>query len=217
VSEVLAIETGHLEHIRSRVADGEPGGKIFCRETGDFLGWYSSTYPDWFRNKGLRRKEVLEIIDKRLRDETLTDRQSEMLADLVWSSADEYHIVRGWDGESAVVDLPWDGFLESAGDFLDDAGAPGGPGGMTMTPLAFAGGKGWRREPSILRRLLGIGGMSAMAGMLGGDASMTDRRGPPRRDDIMRRKLKKHPALGRAKSEKQQGCIKLCGVLIAVK
>ncbi|MHB8880374.1 MAG: hypothetical protein ACYC69_02570 [Thermodesulfovibrionales bacterium] len=85
----LEVAPGHLEFIRSRVADGEAGGRGWDAETGEFFG-YDSSYPEWFRNKDYRRAEVLRIIDKYLGGGSLTPRQQDIFEDLVTSSMDEY-------------------------------------------------------------------------------------------------------------------------------
>lgn len=171
--KVLRVSRGHLHYMRDLVDAGQPSWNDF--HEGRFVRRVPSTYPDWFRDKGLRKKRILTIIDKCVRGIALTALQAGTLADLVRSSAQEYENACTW---AMRHDRPWPGFLKSAGDFLDDAG---GPGGMTVMPFAFARALGGRRGPSVAGGLFGMAVMSAIpATALGGaDSAMTDRRGPP--------------------------------------
>lgn len=79
--------TRSLEEIRQTVSDGEAGGRIVTDQqgqgsTGQTTG-YSSSFPDWFRNKGYGKAETLRAIDYALAGQGVTARQKIMLEDLL--------------------------------------------------------------------------------------------------------------------------------------
>ncbi len=82
-----------LEQIRQAVADGEAGGRIVVDQqgqgsTGQTTG-YSSSFPDWFRNKGYGKADTLQAIDYALAGEGVTARQKVMLEDLLQGKRSE--------------------------------------------------------------------------------------------------------------------------------
>jgi len=82
-----------LEQIRQAVSDGEAGGRVVIDQqgqgsTGQTMG-YSSSFPDWFKNKGYGKTETLQTIDFALKGQGVTARQKIMLEDLLQSKRAE--------------------------------------------------------------------------------------------------------------------------------
>lgn len=86
----LSLNPSHqrsLEEIRQAIRDGEAGGRVVIDQhgqgsTGQTVG-YSSSFPDWFRNKGYGKAETLQAIEYALTGEGVTARQKIMLEDLM--------------------------------------------------------------------------------------------------------------------------------------
>lgn len=75
-----------LEVVRQEISDGQAGGKVFTERDGqggtmDVTG-YSSSFPDYFRNKGYTKAEALGAIDKILSGDGVTAKQRIMVEDL---------------------------------------------------------------------------------------------------------------------------------------
>lgn len=78
-----------LDFIESRIQSGEAGKRIYNEETGKWSG-ASSTYPDWFKNKDLTKKETLNIIKKVKEGRKLTSKQEEIFNDIVEGARKEF-------------------------------------------------------------------------------------------------------------------------------
>ncbi|HET7615948.1 MAG TPA: hypothetical protein VFK27_03235, partial [Bacillales bacterium] len=77
------VEKAILKGLREEIKAGEAGGKIYDEEEGRITGGFSSTFPEYFRNKGYSQAETLRIISSVLDDKPITERQKGILSDLV--------------------------------------------------------------------------------------------------------------------------------------
>lgn len=73
-----------LQDIRNEVEQGKAGSRIVSQDEHGNLNGYaeSSTFPDYFKNKGYTKKESLIAIDKALDGKPLTPKQLAMVEDL---------------------------------------------------------------------------------------------------------------------------------------
>jgi len=77
-----------LTEMRSEIDAGEAlKGTLVRDEEGKIINRFgaASTFPDYFKRKGLSKKNVLKTIDKALKNEQLTDKQKSILNDLIES------------------------------------------------------------------------------------------------------------------------------------
>lgn len=77
------VESAILKGLRDEINQGEAGGRIYDEELGRYTGGYPSTFPDYFKNKGYSKAETLRIISLALDKQPMTERQKNILTDLV--------------------------------------------------------------------------------------------------------------------------------------
>ena len=77
VQPKLALEqvrySGEIQELLDTVKTGEPGKRVF-KETGEVTG-YGSSYPNFMKNKGWGKEEVITALEKGLRGEPLREKQ----------------------------------------------------------------------------------------------------------------------------------------------
>lgn len=94
----LAVEKPVVEGIKADIERGRAGSRIPIKdELGVIIGYegISSTYPDYFRDKGYTKQETLNIVDKYLAGKSLTDKQSAILDDLIKGKQQEIDATAG--------------------------------------------------------------------------------------------------------------------------
>ncbi len=71
-------QTDTLKAIRQEVSDGEAGQRVGIYNTHEpgftQVSWGSS-FPEYFKNKGLTKKEILPILDRIIKGESVTEKQ----------------------------------------------------------------------------------------------------------------------------------------------
>lgn len=71
-----------LQAMRSEIAQGEAGSRIHTKDSqgyrAEIIG-QGSTFPEYFKNQGLSKDSVLNIIDKKIEGKKLTDSQENVL------------------------------------------------------------------------------------------------------------------------------------------
>lgn len=86
-----------LNAIRQDVERGYAGTRLPVRNefgvTVNYEG-ISSGFPEYFRSKGYRKEEVLNIIDKAVKGEKLTEKQNRILSDTVEGKTSEFESAR---------------------------------------------------------------------------------------------------------------------------
>lgn len=88
---VDALDKEHLRYIMERIESSDEGTiKTYNAEGGEVTGRLGSPYPDWYKNKGYTRKNVLRAIKKALEGKTLGKKQLKDLKALLEDSRDEY-------------------------------------------------------------------------------------------------------------------------------
>ena len=86
-----------LNAIRQDVESGYAGGRLPIRDEFGVITEYKgidSGFPEYFRSKGYRKKEVLDIIDKATKGEKLTEKQNSILSDIVEGKTTELESAR---------------------------------------------------------------------------------------------------------------------------
>ena len=81
-----AYNKSHLEFIRDRVIAAEPPKRTGVGEETKTAGGY----PEWFRNKGYTRIQIIKVVNNALEGKKLNPKQSDALDDLMQSSLKEY-------------------------------------------------------------------------------------------------------------------------------
>lgn len=71
-----------LKAIKEEINRGDPGGRIFDEEKGRYVDGYSSTYPDYFKNKDYEKAKVVPILDKWIAGEKITPKEFLIVQDL---------------------------------------------------------------------------------------------------------------------------------------
>lgn len=92
-TEPLKPSKEHLEYIKEWIDQGEAGGRNFINNEnapGREVVGFSSTFPEWFKNKGYNKKDAMKIVQKYMDGKALTEKQQEIFNDLVRSSEREY-------------------------------------------------------------------------------------------------------------------------------
>lgn len=79
-----------LQFLRDRLATSEGPSKIKDPETGQVIANTGSGYPEWFQSKGYKQKETLKMLDAAIEGKALTQRQHNIVTDLLESSGREY-------------------------------------------------------------------------------------------------------------------------------
>lgn len=75
-------EIAALTTMRALIEEGAPGG-VTSPAKGEERKRFPSTYPNWFRDRGYSKKEVIAAIDKRLAGKPLTENQYLVLTTLM--------------------------------------------------------------------------------------------------------------------------------------
>ena len=75
------VQNAVLKEMKKMISEGTPGTRVKI-DTGEVRG-LSSTFPKWFQNKGYAKKESLRILENVIAGKTVTERQAEMVSDLV--------------------------------------------------------------------------------------------------------------------------------------
>ncbi len=86
-----------LNAIRQDIERGYAGARIPIRDEFGVITDYkgiASGFPEYFRNKGYRKEEVLNIIDKAIKGEKLTEKQNNILSDIVEGKTGELESAR---------------------------------------------------------------------------------------------------------------------------
>lgn len=89
--EILNIDDFALDRLKKRINESQAGFRTAkINDNNEMVGTISgqSTFPEFFKNKGLTRDSVLNIIDKYKNKKKLTDNQKETLVDLYNSLID---------------------------------------------------------------------------------------------------------------------------------
>ncbi|RLA76118.1 MAG: hypothetical protein DRG33_08175, partial [Deltaproteobacteria bacterium] len=104
--DVLYVMKGDMEQ-------GEPGRQTAHPRTGQPI-IYKSTYPEWFSNRGLKKKQMLTILDKAIKGKKLTENQQTILNDSLDLAETEYRQRYGdaWDGEFLDIASIWHSQME---------------------------------------------------------------------------------------------------------
>jgi len=86
-----------LNAIRQDVERGYAGARLPVRDEFGVITEYkgiASGFPEYFRGKGYRKEEVLNIIDKAIQGEKLTKKQNNILSDVVEGKTKEFESAR---------------------------------------------------------------------------------------------------------------------------
>jgi len=86
-----------LNAIRQDVERGYAGARLPVKDEFGVITDYkgvASGFPEYFRNKGYRKEEVLNIIDKAAKGEKLTEKQNKILSDIVEGKVKEFESAR---------------------------------------------------------------------------------------------------------------------------
>lgn len=81
-----------LEEIRDEVSSGEAGYRFPVKdEAGYIIEWRGvpSTFPEYFKNKGWAKEQVLNALNKTLREEKITPKQQGIISELISAKRDE--------------------------------------------------------------------------------------------------------------------------------
>lgn len=89
LERMRAAQEGQLDFIKSRVQASEAGQRTVNPMTGEPIT-FGSSFPKWFQNKGYTKKEVLNVMNKAQNWEKLTNRQQDILDDLIAASRGEF-------------------------------------------------------------------------------------------------------------------------------
>lgn len=91
-AEPIASEEFIAKTVRNEIERGYAGRRVPVKDEFGVIVSYEgipSGYPDYFKDKGLRRKEVLNIIDKKLAGKKLTEKQQGVYDDLIAAKTGE--------------------------------------------------------------------------------------------------------------------------------
>ncbi len=77
VIKLTPTQKSWLSYYRTQVEEGEPGKRLPAI-TGEWSG-YSSSYPDWMKNQGWSRDEVLRVFDKLENSESFPEKNIRQL------------------------------------------------------------------------------------------------------------------------------------------
>lgn len=105
--EPIASEEFIARTIKGEIERGYAGRRVPVKDEFNVIVSYEgipSGYPDYFKDKGLRRKEVLSIIDKKLEGKKLTERQQNIYDDLIAGKTDEMENERYIMAKNATED-----------------------------------------------------------------------------------------------------------------
>ncbi|MDD2898999.1 MAG: hypothetical protein PHI31_09830 [Desulfuromonadaceae bacterium] len=155
-------QVNSLREIRMEVSDGEAGQRAVTNRGQMDQGaseqiYWGSTFPDYFQNKGLTKKEVLPVLDRIINGEPITEKQ--------WLVAEDMLKAKRYDTLNTILNdratkqsitrednaMDWDSRIREADDYFNQRGGfdeiteaptgsirenePAGTGGIRETPF----------------------------------------------------------------------------------
>lgn len=121
----LILDQDNLSVLRARIEDSSAGARgAKVDENGDSNGTFSqgSTFPEFFKDKGLTKLGVLSIIDKHNAGEKLTENQTQILRDLYDGMVDKINSNEYFQNSDTTLFQDSVKFNEAANNLIDASG-----------------------------------------------------------------------------------------------